>query len=237
MEELPHGVARFRSLLMFAKRYHQHTTIGTENVPLKGGAIVALNHSFATYDGFLPSIDIYEDRGRVPTGLGDNLIFKVPILGNYARQANIYPASPDNAVNLLQKGHVVYISPGGMNEALRPSTEAYQIRWERRKGFVRLSIQAGVPIVLCASRASDDIYTVYNSSLTHWAYKTFKLPLAFIRGAGFTLLPRPVKITHVLGEPIYPPAYDEETFHAQVDAHHALVCDAMKELLAKAPKG
>ena len=232
-EVLPSGVARFARLLSVAKRYHRHRTIGTEHVPIEGGVLVVLQHSFATYDGFLPALDIYEERGRIPAGLGDDLIFKVPGLGRLARSTHIYPASHDNAVKLLAAGRLVYVAPGGMREALRPSDEKHAIRWANRKGFIRLSIRTGAPIVLGACHGADDIFTVYRSRLTDLAYRRLKLPLAAVRGWGPTLMPRPVQLTHILAEPIYPPEFDEAAFDAQVQEHHALVCDRMEALLGE----
>ena len=194
--------------------------------------LVVLQHSFATYDGFLPALDIYEERGRIPAGLGDDLIFKVPGLGRLAR-THIYPASHENAVNLLAAGRLVYVAPGGMNEALRPSDEKHSIRWANRKGFIRLSIRTGAPIVLGACHGADDIFTVYRSRLTDFAYRRLKLPLAAVRGWGPTLMPRPVQLTHILAEPIYPPALDEAAFDALVQEHHGLVCDRMEALLGE----
>ena len=150
-------------------------------MPTEGGVLVVLQH-FATYDGFLPALDIYEERGRIPAGLGDDLIFKVPGLGRLARSTHIYPASHGNAVKLLAAGRLVYVAPGGMREALRPSDEKHAIRWANRKGFIRLSIRTGAPIVLGACRGADDIFTVYRSRLTDLAYRRLKLPLAAVRG-------------------------------------------------------
>ena len=154
---------------------------------MQGGVLVVLQHSFATYDGFLPALDIYEERGRIPAGLSDDLIFKVPGLGRLARGTHIYPASHENAVNLLAAGRLVYVAPGGMNEALRPSDEKHSIRWANRKGFIRLSIRTGAP-VCSALVTARTIFTV-SLAVNSFAYRRLKLPLAAVRGWGPTNAP------------------------------------------------
>ena len=115
--------------------------------------------------------------------------------------------SPTNAKELLEKGELVAVAPGGMREALRPSSERYQILWEKRKGFARLAIKTGAPIVLAICPKADDLYEVYPSRLTKWAYQTFKVPVFLARGLGPSPIPRPVKLAHFVSKPIYPPKF------------------------------
>ncbi len=144
------------------------------------------------------------------------------------------PANPDNGRELLNRGRIVLVAPGGMREALRPGEERYDVRWDRRKGFVRLALRAGAPIQLAACPDADRMFHVYESKLTKVIYKTLKVPMPVVRGWGPTLLPRPVKLTHVLSEPLQPPELDEAHFDEQVDDWHAQVQARMAELMAEA---
>ncbi len=222
---------RSRGLLSLVRRFHRHDIEGVEHLPTRGGALLVMNHSLATYDGFILAAELYERTGRLATGLGDDLIFRVPWLGEQARMLGIEPANPGNGVKMLQAGHLVGVAPGGMREALRPSSERYNVRWDRRRGFVRLAIQTGAPIVLAACPAADDMFTVYESGLTKLAYRRWRLPLPLIRGWGPTLLPRPVRLVHRLLPPIHPPECDSEHLEAQVDALHARVVGGMEAAL------
>ena len=67
---------------------------------------------------------------------------------------------------------------GGWREALGPRDARCEGRWDTRKGFVRLALQAGVPIVLSACPAADDLYDVYGSALTDWIYEQVHVPVA-----------------------------------------------------------
>ena len=56
-------------------------------------------------------------------------------------------ASPGNAEKALAAGAAVLVYPGGDWETHRPSWEGNKIDFAGRKGFIRLALEAGVPIV------------------------------------------------------------------------------------------
>lgn len=227
-------IERVKPLGLLARRYHDHQVVGIERVPRTGPVLMAMNHSLATYDGLLLSLVLVEQAGRVPQALGDDLIFKTPRLRRIARKAGVVPASPDNGRELLRRGALVLVAPGGMREALRPGEERYGIKWERRKGFVRLALATGAPIQLAACPDADRLYHVYESKLTKAVYKTLKVPVPVVRGWGPTLIPRPVRLTHVLSEPLAPPALEPDRFEEQVDDWHAAIRARMAALMAEA---
>ena len=139
----------FRPLIERVQTYHRHEVVGLEKVPTEGGVLLAMNHSLATYDAALLGKELI-DTGRVPSILGDDLIFKTPGLRHWARTLGIVPASPRYGEELLLRGRLVIVAPGGMREALRPSEERYHVRWDRRKGFIRLALRTQCPIVLAS---------------------------------------------------------------------------------------
>ena len=113
----------------------------------------------------------------------------------------------------------------------RPSDERYRIRWDERKGFVRLALRTGAPIQLAACPDADRMYRVYENRLTKLAYKHFKVPMPLLRGWGPTLLPRPVQLVHVISELLQPEPLDEDRFEEQVDDWHATIVQRMNELM------
>jgi 1-acyl-sn-glycerol-3-phosphate acyltransferase len=211
-------------------RYHHHRVEGMEHVPRSGPALCVLHHSFATYDAFLVGLRVMEDVGRFPYGLGDNQLFRFPPIRPLLDDLHIRPAEPGAALALLRQGELVFVAPGGMREALRPYSRRYEPDWHDRKGFVRLALRAQVPVVLFACPAADRIYTVYDLPLTERFYQRFHLPLALVRGVGPTLVPRPVRLTHHISEPIPPPPDDADDPEA-VDRFHAVLVARMRELL------
>ena len=231
----PELADRARPVARMLARYHRHEVAGMDYVPKDAAALLVLNHSLATYDGLLLALAIEDATGRLPVALGDDLLFRTPGLRHVVRGAGIVPANPENGRTLLARRHLVAVAPGGMREALRPSSERYAVRWNRRKGFVRLALEAGVPLILAACPAADDLYQVYETRLTKLAYKHLRVPIPFVRGFGPTWIPRPVKLVHHVAPPITPPPFDPERADEQVEALHAMVVGTMQALMERGP--
>ena len=213
------------------RNYHQHKVVGIEHIPKTGPLILVVNHSLATYDGFFLGMAATEERGREPYGLADDLIFKIPGLKQFALSVGLVPASPAAGEALLKSGKMLFIAPGGMREALRPSEERHRVRWDTRKGFVRLAIKSGASIVLGACPRADEIYKVYENPLTKLAYSRFKVPFPVAFGRGPTFVPKAIPLTHYLAPAMAPPPYNEATFVDDVDAFHGEIVQAMNDLM------
>lgn len=232
-------IQKVMPLLRAARSYHRHEVVGLEHVPKDGRALIIVNHSLATYDIILLMVAIYDDLKRMPRPLIDRLFFKVPYLGDLATLFGAVKGSQGGAESLLDEDEIVTVAPGGMREALRPSTQRYQIRWERRMGFVKLAMRKKSPILLAACPKADDLYEIYPSHMTKWIYQKFRVPIFFARGIGPTPIPRPVKLVHYLSEPMVPPEWiddDDEgndqrakVFHKTlIKTMHALIADAIQ---------
>jgi 1-acyl-sn-glycerol-3-phosphate acyltransferase len=217
------------------RAYHRHEVHGLEHIPKRGPALIATNHSLATYDMLLLMAAVYEYNGRMPRSLIDRAFYVMPGLGELMERLGCIVGHPDSAMSLLENGEIIYLAPGGMRESLKPHTERYQIYWNKRRGFARLSIETGAPVILAACPHADDIYKVYENTLTKWVYKKFKLPLFFARGLGPTAIPRPVKLEHFLSAPIYPPkpASDPAALKRQVYHYHKRIVQKMNTMLAE----
>src|ERR671911_753310 len=78
--------------------------------------------------------------------LAHNLVLASPY-GQYLRRFGTVAALHQNARKALDAGAAVLVYPGGDHEVHRPTTQANRIDFDGRKGFVRLALEAGVPIV------------------------------------------------------------------------------------------
>lgn len=216
--------------------YHRYEVKGIENVPESGPALLVCSHSLATYDIALLGGKIYHVYHRILRSLVDHTFFKFPLLGEIMEATGAVEGNRDAARDLLMEGNLVSVAPGGMLESLRTSDERYQIRWDNRKGFAKVAIDTQVPIILAACPRADDIYTVYDSPVTKWAYELFKFPVFIARGLGPTPIPRPVKLVHFLSEPILPPkkAATEAGQKRQLTVFHKKLVGRMEELIGEA---
>jgi len=220
------------------RRYHKHEVVGINNIPKSGRCLIAVNHSLATYDIVLLAAAIFTERDRIANSLADKLFYKIPYLGEIIESLGARKGTRENAVKLLEEESLVFVAPGGMRESLRPSSERYQILWDKRKGFIELAIKTQTPIVLGACPKADDIYEVFSNPITAMMYRRFKIPIFVAKGIGPTPIPKPVRLTHYISKPIAPPAYSadmpEEELKILVKKFHRRIIKKMNDTMAKA---
>ncbi|MED5388944.1 MAG: lysophospholipid acyltransferase family protein [Pseudomonadota bacterium] len=214
-----------------AARYHEHRVEGIEHIPASGPALIVVNHSLATYDSGLLAAAIKAKLGRDVWLLGDRYIFKVPVLRDLATAYGFVEGSQHNAESLLRDGELVLVAPGGMREALRPSSQKYQLDIRDRKGFARLAMRTGAPVILSACPAADDIYHVVSNPVTDWVYNRYKLAAPVIFGKYGTPIPKPARLVHYLNAPMSPAPHASEENPEDVDAFHARLENRLQAML------
>jgi 1-acyl-sn-glycerol-3-phosphate acyltransferase len=233
---------KFIPFAEFMKLYHLYRVDGISQIPTKGRALILVNHSLATYDILLLGYMILDKIGRLPQGLADSNFYKNEFTAKWMHKLGVYEANHENAEKILQNEGLLIIAPGGTKEAIRSSKEKFQIKWDDRKGFAKLAIKTQTPIILAACPGADNVYTVKEHVITDIAYKFFKLPVAFARGIGKSLLPKPVKLVHYIHEPIIPPKWDGsgepdtqlvENFHQEVVTAMAAWMEEHEKLFRK----
>jgi 1-acyl-sn-glycerol-3-phosphate acyltransferase len=69
------------------------------------------------------------------------------VLGGMLRRFGTVAASPENARRALRAGAAVLVYPGGDWEVSRPSWQSARVDFGGRRGFLRLALEEGVPIV------------------------------------------------------------------------------------------
>lgn len=227
-------VALFEPVVRTLKVYHRYSVAGLEHIPRRQRGIIVVNHSLATYDIGMLIHSIYRSTGRFPRPLVDRLIEKIPPLKALCFRMGCAPGRPSVARNLLEDEQLVLVAPGGMGEAIRPHTEKYQIKWDSKRGFIRLAIDTNTPIILAFCPQSDDLYKVYDAEITRFFYRHFRLPMMVMRGVGPTLLPRPVKLRHYISSPIIPPKKpaSRAEYESAVDHFHTEVTRRAIEMMS-----
>jgi len=120
------------------------------NVPEHGPVLLVANHSGGnvTPDTLLFTLAFYTYFGveRAFYQLAHNLVLASPV-GQILRRYGTVPASPEHAQRALDADAALLVYPGGDWEVHRPVWERNKIDFAGRKGFVRLALDAGVPIV------------------------------------------------------------------------------------------
>jgi 1-acyl-sn-glycerol-3-phosphate acyltransferase len=131
-------------------RYFDAEVRGMERVP-KSPVLLIGNHSggIVTPDTSAVYVAWYQTRGFDDPlmGLAFDAIFGVPGWRELMRKIGQMPASMDNAEAALRDGNSVLLYPGGSYEVFRPWKDRNRIVFNERKGFIRLALRTGVPVV------------------------------------------------------------------------------------------
>lgn len=139
-----------RTLDRLARLYFRMEVEGMENVPHERCLIVGNHNAGITY---LEPIGIGA-RWYLERGLNETLHFLVhdamvamPGLKQFLIRTGCVRASHKTADQLLAQGKKVVVFPGGNLDAFRPYKDRYKIVFGGKKGFIRLALRHGVPIV------------------------------------------------------------------------------------------
>jgi 1-acyl-sn-glycerol-3-phosphate acyltransferase len=96
-------------------------------------------------------------------GTAHDALMAMPLIGAYFRKMGVLPARADSITAALAAGHDVALWPGGERDSLRPWVKRDDAMLAGRKGFVRLAIRSGVPIVPISTVGGPDSMPVLTS--------------------------------------------------------------------------
>jgi 1-acyl-sn-glycerol-3-phosphate acyltransferase len=137
-------------LWLLASLYFRAEVRGLGNVPEEGPVLLVGNHSGGNLTPdtgvFTLAFSTYFGVERAFYQLAHNLVLSMPGL-SFLRKYGTVAASQENARKALQAGAAVLVYPGGDYEVHRPIWESGRVDFGGRKGFLRLALDEGVPIV------------------------------------------------------------------------------------------
>jgi 1-acyl-sn-glycerol-3-phosphate acyltransferase len=203
----------------YAELYHRAEVRGLDNIPAEGPVLLVGNHSGGTLiaDTFVFSAAFYEHFGaaREFHQLAHDMVFRVPGARALVAPWGTVPASPENMKRALDRDAALLVYPGGDWETYRPSWESSRIDFAGRKGFARLALEYGVPVVPIVSIGGQEtgLFLGQGSRLARAlrvdrAFRIKVLPPVLGPPLGPTVLdlpirfPLPAKITVSVGQPI-----------------------------------
>src|SRR5215208_6482860 len=132
---------------------------GWERIPAPPVLLVGI-HSGAPFvwDAWTVGVQWWRRFGeeRPLHGTAHDALMAAPLVGTYFRKMGVLPAAPDSMAAALADGHDVALWPGGEVDSLRQWVRRDEAILAGRKGFVRLAINAGVPIVPISTIGGPD---------------------------------------------------------------------------------
>ena len=183
---------------------------GIDNVPKRGALLVGNHTVLGVLDLPLICAELWE-RGRIVRALGDHAQFKVPGWRDMLKSLGVVEGTRANCAELMQRGELILVFPGGGREVAKRKGERYKLVWKNRMGFARLAIQYGYPIIPFASVGADDAVDIVvdadNPLLAPerlFVEKILGSPDSWPlwRGIGPTPIPRPERQYYWFGEQI-----------------------------------
>jgi 1-acyl-sn-glycerol-3-phosphate acyltransferase len=138
--------------------------LGIENLP--DGRMLAVgahNGGMQSPDMFITMVAFWKRFGveRASYGLAHDAVFRLPGLGRYIAKMGAVPAHTEHALELLGRDAAVLVYPGGDVDAFKPYARRHVIEFGGRKGFARVAIRTGAPIVPIVSVGAHEGFHLF----------------------------------------------------------------------------
>ena len=136
----------------FYRYYFRVKTSGWENIPDQGKMLLVGSHNGGLASPDLPMFmyDWFSRYGtqRVVYGLMHPTVWQVySVMAWQAVKTGAIVAHPRTAMAAFAQGASVLVYPGGAQDVFRPYFQRHKINLAGRKGFIKLALREGVPIV------------------------------------------------------------------------------------------
>jgi 1-acyl-sn-glycerol-3-phosphate acyltransferase len=227
-------------------RHWFHASVeGVERLPAAGPALIVANHNAGVMplDAIMAMAAIRDlhGEGRAVHPLAHDFAYAAPRIRRHARRLGVLRAKPENARDALAAGRVVLVYPGGDREAFRPFAERGRVVLGNRKGFVRLALETGAPIVPMVTAGLHEAFVVLSSGRrlarllrTKEILRTETVPIALafpwgVIPAVLPYVPLPTAVDIRFGEPIRLAGATDDP--AALDAGYAAVEAAMQSMM------
>lgn len=135
---------------------------GLEKIP-PGGALLVSNHAGALPpDAIQIMWAIRRELDRRVYMMGEHVFSRLPVAGWMFRRIGGVEADPSTARKLLgEEGHLGLVFPEGTKGTGKRWSERYRLQRFGRGGFVRVAMDAGVPIVPVAVLGAEEAMPIF----------------------------------------------------------------------------
>lgn len=162
-------------------------------------------------------------------------LLHLPILGRLCSWFGFVPASRDSLDMVCKSDCDLALVPGGIAEMTLPcGRDVERLYLNRRRGFVRLALKHGRPLIPVYCFGETQIFHQYDwfQSTRHWLSRKFRVSIVFFRGRNCTLIPRRVPLRVVVGSPLAVPRVANPS-QELVDRVHREYVERLRELFER----
>jgi len=236
-------------------RYFRLELDGFENLPDEPCLLIGVHSGGPlTMDAWTVIMGWWRHFGtkRSLHGTAHDVLMNAPVLGDYFRRLGVISPSKENIRAAFDKGDDVILWPGGEVDCYRNWLDRDKAVLGGRKGFIRLAMSAGVPIVPVATVGGHDTLFVLSEGrrLAKWlklkermrsdvAPITLSWPFGVaLHLTPFQHVPLPAKIRTRIMAPIYldsdPARLNDQAYvDAMYDRIQGTIQTGMDELAQK----
>jgi 1-acyl-sn-glycerol-3-phosphate acyltransferase len=187
--------------------YFRPEVSGLEHLPA-GRVLIVPNHSGQVpIDGMIIALAclLHARPPRLIRAMVERWFPKIPFVNELFVRCGAVLGDPINCRNLLLDDQAIVVFPEGVKGSGKTWKHRYELQ-EFGRGFMRLALQTGTPIVPCAVIGGEEsIVSVYN-----WKKMARLLGMPYFPISPL-YVPLPVKFHVLLGEPLrFEGPYDDE---------------------------
>mmetsp|Transcript_5754 Transcript_5754/g.16427 ORF Transcript_5754/g.16427 Transcript_5754/m.16427 type:complete len:357 (+) Transcript_5754:180-1250(+) len=177
-------------------------------------------------DGILSEVFPNMVRNDKIRALAASVLFWIPVAREISLWTGCIDASRPVAEATLKEGKSLIILPGGEAEQIRTQKGREIVYLKNRKGFVKLALRHGIPLVPVYVFGCSDSYHTYNGALPGfrmWLVKNLGVCITLCTGLwGNPICPLPKTTTIVMGKPIRFGERSENPTTEELDKAHAI---------------
>jgi len=165
--------------------------------------------------------------------LAASVLFLIPVVRELLLWLGNVDAGASTAHYNLKKQRSLLIFVGGEAEQLMTTRGVHQVFLAKRKGFIKLAIQYGVPLVPVYCFGENDVFYVSKAllPLRKWLMHNWHIGITPFWGRWGSWMPLRVPLDLVVGEPITVIQQARETITDEaVDTLHGKFCVALTAL-------
>ena len=167
------------------KYYWRIETLGLENVPQNGRAILVGNHrGFIPFDAIMTLHLVLKNTGRIPRFLVHPGLLKFRPIAKFITRFGGVLACRENAARILDAEELLGILPEGVEGAFSLYRDAYKLLSFGRDDFVKMSLRHRAPIVPYVIVGSADALPIFArigwrcwKKRTLWPYLPIAMPM------------------------------------------------------------
>ncbi len=199
--------AAFPIVLALHRAWFRVRSVGVENIPAEGGAVLAANHGgLLPFDGAMIAADVllHTDPPRLARAIVDRWAGTLPWVNVFFARVGQVVGTRENFTGLLADQQLVLVFPEGMSGAIKSIGERHRLQ-RFHVGFVEEALRAQVPIVPVAVVGSDDQTPILHDVkplARLLGLPAFPITPTFPWLGPLGLLPYPVSYQIVYGKPL-----------------------------------